>query len=182
MSAVLLSSIAMARLSAREIASERNTGEISPETVPLQNPTKTCRSLFGPVDHEELRRELTSKLKEIAEHDRQRWNFDFGEGRPLDGELEWEESPAEDCPIFYREKITTTVPARPKRERLAPYCGDRFTSVNVLNETDRRNPKKSRKTAAHAQTKRLTDLRITDFYGKRRKTGSMKPKGIRNVE
>lgn len=183
MSAVL-SSIAVARLTSREIVSGQKSRDIFPQVVPLLKRTGACRNLFGPVDHDELQRELTSKLKEIAERDRLRWNFDFSEGRPLEGELEWEESPAEDCPTFYRERITTAVSKEPKREIFAPNCGGRSTSVNILNqknEADKRNPRKSRKTAAHARTTRLTDLRITDFYAKRRRTASVTPKESRIV-
>ncbi|KAA0724621.1 Cyclin-dependent kinase inhibitor 1C [Triplophysa tibetana] len=190
MSTVLLSSIAMDRLNARETVSGQKSGDISPQVLPVVKRKGTCRNLFGPVDHDELQRELTSKLKDISDRDRLRWNFDFSEGRPLDGELEWEESPAGECPTFYRERITTAVSKEPKREILAKvpaHCGGRPTSVNMLNrenEADKRNvnPRKSRKTAAHARTKRLTDLRITDFYTKRRRTGTVTPKESRSVE
>lgn len=165
MSAVLLSSIAMDRLTAREVVSGLKSRDVFPQVSPLLKRTGACRNLFGPVDDAELQRELTSKLEEIAERDRLRWNFDFSEGRPLDGELEWEESPAEDCPTFYREKITTAVSKEPRRTANVPaHWGCRSTSVNELNrenKADKRNPRRSRKTAAHARTKRLADLRIT---------------------
>lgn len=169
MSAVLLSSIAMDRLTAREVVSGLKSGDVFPQVSPLLKRTGACRNLFGPVDQAELQRELTSKLEEIAERDRLRWNFDFSEGRPLDGELEWEESPAEDCPTFYREKITTAVSKEPRRTaNVQAHCGCRSTSVNESvnelnreNKADKRNPRRSRKTAAHARTKRLADLRIT---------------------
>ncbi|KAI7812226.1 cyclin-dependent kinase inhibitor 1B [Triplophysa rosa] len=185
MSSVLLSSIAMDRLTAREIVSGQESRDIYPQVDPLLMRKGTCRNLFGPVDHDELQRELTSKRKKIAERDRLRWNFDFSEGRPLDGELEWEESPADDCPAFYRERITTAVSKEPKREVFAkvPGCSTSVNTLNRENEADKRNvnPTKSRKTTAHARTKRLTDLRITDFYAKRR-TGSVTPKESRNLE
>ncbi|XP_056596149.1 cyclin-dependent kinase inhibitor 1B [Triplophysa dalaica] len=190
MSSEFLSTIAMDRLNAREIVSGQKSADISPQVLPLLRRKGTCRNLFGPVDHDELQRELTSKLKEIADRDRLRWNFDFSEGRPLDGELEWEESPAGECPTFYRERITSAVSKEPKREILArvpAHCGGRSTSMNMLNrenKADKRNvnPRKSRKTAAHARTKRRTDLRITDFYSKRRRTDSVTPKESRTVE
>lgn len=166
MSSVLLSTIAMDRLNAREIVSGQKSADISPQVLPLLKRKGTCRNLFGPVDHDELQRELTSKLKEIADRDRLKWNFDFSEGHPLDGELEWEESPAGECPTFYRERITSAVSKEPKREILAKVPTHPSSSVNMLNrenKADRRNvhARKSRKTAAHARTKRLADLRIT---------------------
>ncbi|KAK7117314.1 hypothetical protein R3I94_022770 [Phoxinus phoxinus] len=176
-----LSSIAGERLaSSRETVPQRNT-----ETLPQLKHTGTCRNLFGPVDHDELKRELTSKLREISRRDQLRWNFNFSEGQPLNGGLKWEESPAEDCPEFYREK--TAVSKRPcvdfpTTERIAhaSKCGSR--SMKVLKKTAMCNRRKvSRKTVARVQTKRLTDLRITDFYGKRKKTDSVH-KESRNME
>ncbi|KAK2853707.1 hypothetical protein Q5P01_006368 [Channa striata] len=62
-----------------------------------------CRSLFGPVDHDQLRRDLTLKLKEITEQDSSRWNFDFQADAPLPGRLQWEEVPGSCAAAFYRE-------------------------------------------------------------------------------
>ncbi|KAK9952017.1 hypothetical protein ABG768_017882 [Culter alburnus] len=156
-----------------------------PEILPLLKLTGTCRNLFGPVDHDELKRELTSKLREISQRDQLRWNFDFSEGQPLNGDLKWEESPAEDCPEFYREK--TAVSKRPfvdlpTTERIVPKCGSRtMKDLNQENKTAMCNRRKlSRKTVARTQTKRLTDMRITDFYGKRKKTDSVH-KESRNI-
>ncbi|ROL52791.1 Cyclin-dependent kinase inhibitor 1C [Anabarilius grahami] len=162
------------------------SGKAVPEILPLLKLTGTCRNLFGPVDHDELKRELTSKLREISQRDQQRWNFDFREGQPLDGHLKWEESPAEDCPEFYREK--TAVSKRPFVDLptteiiVAPKCGSRsMKDLNHKKKTAKCNRRKlSRKTVARTQTKRLTDMRITDFYGKRKKTDSVH-KESRNI-
>ncbi|KAL4622658.1 cyclin-dependent kinase inhibitor 1C-like [Arapaima gigas] len=56
-------------------------------TYPLHGHTGACRSLFGPVDHDELAREMKAKLREISEHDRLRWNFDFAADAPLPGQF-----------------------------------------------------------------------------------------------
>lgn len=182
MSTILLSSIAGGKLS----SSRKTVPQRSTETLPRLKLTGTCRNLFGAVDHDELKRELTSKLREISQRDQQRWNFNFGEGQPLNGDLKWEESPAEDCPEFYREK--TAVSKRPfvdfitteRITQVASKCGSR--SMKVLNKTAVKNRRKfSRKTVARDQTKRLTDMRITDFYGKRKKTDSVH-KESRNIE
>ncbi|XP_067292756.1 cyclin-dependent kinase inhibitor 1B [Pseudorasbora parva] len=179
MSTILLSTIAGDRLSSsgKTVPPQRSS-----ETLPLTKRTGTCRNLFGPVDHDELKRELTSKLREISQRDQLRWNFDFGEGQPLNGEVKWEESPAEDCPAFYREQ--TAVSKRPFADflttetsaQVASKFGSR--SIKVLNKTAVYNRRKfPRKTVD--QTKR--DMRITDFYGKRKKTDSVH-KESRNIE
>uniref|UniRef100_A0AAQ4P1N8 Cyclin-dependent kinase inhibitor domain-containing protein n=1 Tax=Gasterosteus aculeatus aculeatus TaxID=481459 RepID=A0AAQ4P1N8_GASAC len=54
------------------------------------------RSLFGPVDHDQLRRDLALQLREMAERDSRRWNFNFQAETPLSGRFQWEEVPA-DC-------------------------------------------------------------------------------------
>ncbi|XP_063798504.1 cyclin-dependent kinase inhibitor 1B-like [Pseudophryne corroboree] len=62
-----------------------------------------CRSLFGPIDHDELRSELKRQLKEIQASDCQRWNFDFEAGTPLRGTFCWEPLESKETPNFYRE-------------------------------------------------------------------------------
>ncbi|NXI48435.1 CDN1C inhibitor, partial [Galbula dea] len=51
-----------------------------------------CRSLFGPVDHEELGRELRNRLREMGEDDQRRWDYNFQTDTPLPGpgRLRWE--------------------------------------------------------------------------------------------
>ena len=49
-----------------------------------------CRNLFGPIDHEQLRAELDSELKRIADEKKRRWNFDFLKAEPLDGDFLWQ--------------------------------------------------------------------------------------------
>uniref|UniRef100_A0A8C6XHW6 Cyclin-dependent kinase inhibitor 1C n=1 Tax=Naja naja TaxID=35670 RepID=A0A8C6XHW6_NAJNA len=66
-----------------------------------------CRNLFGPVDHDELNRELKSKLREICEEGQRRWGYDFQTETPLagSGRLQWEEVDGESVPAFYRETL-----------------------------------------------------------------------------
>lgn len=53
-----------------------------------------CRNLFGPVDHEQLRRDLKLRLGEMMDQDRRCWNFDFQTETPLSGRFQWKEIPA----------------------------------------------------------------------------------------
>ncbi|KAM4553832.1 uncharacterized protein cdkn1cb isoform 1-T1 [Fundulus diaphanus] len=106
MSHVQLSSSALERLVARR-------------TFPLQRRTGVCRSLFGPVDHDELERDVKAKLREISERDRERWNFNFEDNTPLEGDYEWEEVAAEKTAAFYRESASsgrTRTPATPVKQ------------------------------------------------------------------
>lgn len=110
MSNVQLSNSALERLVARR-------------TFPLHKRTSVCRNLFGPVDHDELSREMKSKLREISERDQQRWNFDFESNRPLDGDYKWEEVPVDNTPVFYMDSVQvdrTRVPATPVKQMPSP--------------------------------------------------------------
>lgn len=73
-------------------------------THPSRRAESVRRSLFGPVDHEQLRRDLRQRLKEMSEQDSRRWNFDFQTDTPLAGRFQWEEVPL-DCAAaaLYRE-------------------------------------------------------------------------------
>ncbi|XP_053141200.1 cyclin-dependent kinase inhibitor 1C [Hemicordylus capensis] len=76
-------------------------------TFPLHARTGVCRNLFGPVDHDELNRELKSKLREICEDDQKRWDYNFQTETPLagPGRLQWEEVEGDSVPAFYRETL-----------------------------------------------------------------------------
>lgn len=106
MSNVQLSSSALERLVARR-------------TFPLHRRTSVCRNLFGPVDHDELSREMKAKLREISERDQQRWNFNFEANTPLNGDYEWEEVPVDKTPVFYQDSVQndrSRVPATPVKQ------------------------------------------------------------------
>ncbi|XP_060117406.1 cyclin-dependent kinase inhibitor 1C [Heteronotia binoei] len=76
-------------------------------TFPLHARTGVCRNLFGPVDHDELNRELKSKLREICEDSQRRWDYNFQTEAPLPGpgRLQWEEVEGDSVPAFYRETL-----------------------------------------------------------------------------
>ncbi|KAL8169945.1 UNVERIFIED_CONTAM: hypothetical protein K2H54_060374 [Gekko kuhli] len=76
-------------------------------TFPLHARTGVCRNLFGPVDHDELDRELRSMLREICEDSRRRWDYDFQSEAPLPGpgRLQWEAVEGAAVPAFYRESL-----------------------------------------------------------------------------
>lgn len=75
---------------------------------PVRRRESVCRSLFGPVDHDQLRRELKLKLKEIGEQDSRRWNFNFQTETPLPGRFQWEEIPSDSAAALYQESGSNT--------------------------------------------------------------------------
>uniref|UniRef100_A0A8C5WPZ0 Cyclin-dependent kinase inhibitor 1C n=1 Tax=Laticauda laticaudata TaxID=8630 RepID=A0A8C5WPZ0_LATLA len=109
-------------------------------TFPLHARTGVCRNLFGPVDHDELSRELKSKLREIREEGQRRWGYDFQAETPLagSGRLQWEEVDGESVPAFYRETLQVGRCRFPvPTVRSTPPPGDGEASV----EPDPRDPR-----------------------------------------
>ncbi|XP_012589781.1 PREDICTED: cyclin-dependent kinase inhibitor 1C [Condylura cristata] len=80
---------------------------VSRRTVPLVVRSSACRSLFGPVDHEELSRELQIRLAELSAEDQRRWDYNFQQDMPLrgPGRLQWTEVDSDSVPAFYRETV-----------------------------------------------------------------------------
>ncbi|GAA6223891.1 cyclin-dependent kinase inhibitor 1C-like [Lates japonicus] len=190
MSNVQLSSSAQERLVARR-------------TFPLHRRTSVCRNLFGPVDHDELSREMKAKMREISERDQQRWNFNFEANTPLDGDYEWEEVPVDKSPAFYQDSVQngrTRVPATPVKqwpssdsvlpetpsmdvlERLAvPESSSTpcQVEVNQENRTDKLNSGKRSHRQVPCVTRKRTattdnNTHITDFFVKRKRAADRK--------
>ncbi|XP_071756936.1 cyclin-dependent kinase inhibitor 1C-like [Centroberyx gerrardi] len=191
MSNVQLSSSALERLVARR-------------TFPLHRRTGVCRNLFGPVDHDELNREMKVKLREISERDQQRWNFNFEGNTPLDGDYKWEESPVDTTPVFYQDSVqvgrtrvvVTPVKAKPSSDSGLPETPlvdvlDRLAApessstpcpveVNQENRTDKLNSGKTTgRQVPCVRRKRTatTDINtthITDFFVKRKRAADTK--------
>ncbi|XP_020785743.1 cyclin-dependent kinase inhibitor 1D isoform X2 [Boleophthalmus pectinirostris] len=61
------------------------------------------RSLFGPVDHQQLQQDFQRVLRMGVEVANKRWNFDFQRDEPGSGpNMEWEELSFQEVPAFYR--------------------------------------------------------------------------------
>ncbi|XP_078511304.1 uncharacterized protein LOC144770560 [Lissotriton helveticus] len=131
-------------------------------------PRGACRSLFGPIDHEELRGELKRQLKEIQARDCQRWNFDFQAGSPLRGTYCWEAEESRDVPSFYRETPTEESPESRKENGKG-----RPSNVAVAKKGS------CAKAAVAGGKKRQSSSIITDFFPKRKRTtGSKVPADV----
>ncbi|XP_057712248.1 cyclin-dependent kinase inhibitor 1-like isoform X2 [Corythoichthys intestinalis] len=63
------------------------------------------RNLFGPVDHRQLREDFQRLLSMSVDAANKRWNYDFRRDVPgTGGDVQWEEVPREDVPVFYHGK------------------------------------------------------------------------------
>ena len=57
----------------------------------VRRTSKARRCLFGPVDHEEVKKTLRQEMAKITEETNSRWNFDYTSGTPLSGKFAWEQ-------------------------------------------------------------------------------------------
>uniref|UniRef100_UPI00398F089C cyclin-dependent kinase inhibitor 1C-like n=1 Tax=Pristiophorus japonicus TaxID=55135 RepID=UPI00398F089C len=128
-----------------------------------------CRSLFGTVDHEELRRDLKNQLKEIKNSQCQRWNFDFENHSPLAGNYIWEAFDVQKFPVFYRDSSVPEPAADPGTP--GPKPGQEGSGGNA-----KENGKNNRKNGARVpwNRKRESPAPITDFFAKRKRTAAAK--------
>ncbi|RVE74194.1 hypothetical protein OJAV_G00019670 [Oryzias javanicus] len=126
------------------------------------------RSLFGPVDHEQLRRDLQLELREMAERDSRRWNFDFQAGTPLPGGLQWEEIPAEHAPALYRDLLTFLSGGGKSADTNQENCSH-IPNKCTREKTPLQRKRRARRPLSKPGIKRA-NARITDFFPKRKKT------------
>ncbi|MGH0119884.1 UNVERIFIED_CONTAM: hypothetical protein FKN15_059812 [Acipenser sinensis] len=68
-----------------------------------------CRTLFGTVDHEELKSDLKGQLHELEAASCERWNFDFANHKPVKpGRYEWEIVDDKEVPGFYTRTYSSS--------------------------------------------------------------------------
>ncbi|KAM8927070.1 uncharacterized protein RCH25_007354 [Pelodytes ibericus] len=161
-----------------------------------------CRSLFGPIDHDELRSDLKRQLKEIQASDCQRWNFDFDAGTPLKGIFCWEPLESQAMPSFYRESRVCPaqvprqldpssripVPSAESSEEAQQAMGSQSPDCAKENaeKTIRRcqGVKVPTKTSPHITIqlrKKEISTTITDYFPKRKRTSVLKPDSIKGT-
>ncbi|KAG1938373.1 cyclin-dependent kinase inhibitor 1Bb [Pimephales promelas] len=85
------------RLSNGSPTLERMEARVSDQPKP-----SACRNLFGPVDHEELKKDFQRHLKAMEDASTDAWNFDFSTHTPrADGRFQWEALDIRSVPGFY---------------------------------------------------------------------------------
>uniref|UniRef100_A0AAQ6ICZ4 Cyclin-dependent kinase inhibitor 1B n=1 Tax=Anabas testudineus TaxID=64144 RepID=A0AAQ6ICZ4_ANATE len=85
------------RLSNGSPTLERTDTRVSDHPKP-----SACRSLFGSVDHEELKRDLKGHMREMEEAASAKWGFDFASHSPLaNSRFKWELMDRREVPDFY---------------------------------------------------------------------------------
>ncbi|XP_071345465.1 cyclin dependent kinase inhibitor 1Ca [Trachinotus anak] len=151
----------------------------------IRRKESVCRSLFGPVDHDQLRRDLQLKLREITEQDSRRWNFNFQTDTPLPGRFDWEEMPADRAAAFYQESAPLAEAAGCSDTADDDRLSDREGSAgadqencsrvsNTLKRPAEVTPARRKRTLSREASKPRNNARITDFFAKRRRTTETK--------
>ncbi|XP_053576409.1 cyclin-dependent kinase inhibitor 1C [Bombina bombina] len=138
---------------------------VAKRTFPYHRRTAVCRNLFGPVDHEELSRDLQCKLREIREECSQKWDFDFQKDAPLPKGTRylWEETSAGSVPAFYREKLGSTDLVQ---SRLSQEQGDPKPAQETSGDSQEAA---SAEPALPTKPEAARRCRITDFSPVRKK-------------
>ncbi|KAK6187820.1 hypothetical protein SNE40_005760 [Patella caerulea] len=94
----------------------------------IMKKSKACRCLFGPVDHESVRKDLDSQLN-MDSGSTNEWNFNFSKDVPLEGRYEWTEVNTDYVPEYYRKGYTTRVPPTPRKVNIRPQFTNNTNSM-----------------------------------------------------
>ena len=73
---------------------------------------RACRSLFGPVDHEEVKKTLAREMDVLDSRMKMKYNFDFKNETPLAGKFHWERVTPVDTrvPVAYKVMLSSLEP------------------------------------------------------------------------
>nr|XP_020464482.1 cyclin-dependent kinase inhibitor 1-like [Monopterus albus] len=145
---------------------------------PTRRREPVCRSLFGAVDHEQLRRDLKLKLKEISEQDIRRWNFNFQTDTPLPGRFQWEEIPAHCAAAFYQKsaqlKDAVCSPNTEDDDKLSDSEESAGTDQENCSRISNTHKCPAEVTPSKQPAKPRSNTPITDLFAKRRRTTETK--------
>nr|XP_057944972.1 cyclin-dependent kinase inhibitor 1B-like [Doryrhamphus excisus] len=128
-----------------------------------------CRCLFGPVDHEQLQRDLKLKLREISVEDSRRWNFNFQTDTPLPGMFEWE--PVDCTADFYLESSQM---ADSGTKIQTDDSGNSSSNQENCPGFSNKRPAEVTPVRRKMSLKPRDNAPITDFFVKRRRTTESK--------
>lgn len=143
------------------------------------------RSLFGPVDREQLQEEYQTALRKDLEEASRRWGFDFMSDKPLESsDFQWEGIPGTKVPLLYRScmlHLRQVSRKRVSKKSDAPKGGRVESSQrekeNIPGSPERREfklenmEKTPRKNERTGMKRKQTN--ITDFYQSKRRVVGM---------
>ncbi|KAK5872417.1 hypothetical protein PBY51_013124 [Eleginops maclovinus] len=137
------------------------------------------RSLFGPVDREQLQVEYKAALRRDLDQACQRWGFDFISDKPLEHSVfQWEGIPGTEVPLLYRScmpGLGHTEGQRAAEAALKPWARERVGQPHSEKENIRCSPERCElhpeKTPERREDTGLKrkQTNITDFYQSKRR-------------
>ncbi|XP_008314102.1 cyclin-dependent kinase inhibitor 1D [Cynoglossus semilaevis] len=119
------------------------------------------RNLFGPVDHQQLDKDLKRLLSVALEEANKRWNFDFQKDKPGEGSnIEWEALRCQDVPAFYHSYLMRPGASGPGKKTSSGQAPTMSTSVSGSDNLKPapRGSYSLRQSGKHRQSA------ITDFF------------------
>ncbi|XP_037103088.1 cyclin-dependent kinase inhibitor 1Ca [Syngnathus acus] len=132
---------------------------------------KVRRCLFGPVDHEQLHRDLKMNLHELFLEACRRWNFDFQTDAPLPGMFEWEKISGGCTATFYQTQHECSAPVSAADDQDMEGWSDQENRPGFSNYPGEVTPVRGKRT----RPKSKENAQITDLAGKRRTSAEGKP-------
>ncbi|XP_068275322.1 cyclin-dependent kinase inhibitor 1 [Nyctibius grandis] len=139
----------------------------------MQCSSKVCRSLFGPVDHQELQNDFEDLMRQHLEEAQQRWNFNFETETPLEGHFKWErvsldEPPSQEVHSLVKvtgsESRSSFVHKVPSKDHIGRICTEGSQQSSEVYR------------AGSLQSLKRGQTTIKDFYSSKRRNIPDKPK------
>ncbi|KAK8722551.1 hypothetical protein OTU49_012268 [Cherax quadricarinatus] len=139
------------------------------------------RNLFGPVDHEHNLKFAHEEMAKIQQADCKRWNFDFEEDKPREGDYDWQtvreavpqtqqeavpqthQNPAFTCSTCTTTTCLTSTTCLPT-STCATTCPTPYHSSCQLPSSNNKGVKRLQSKVTHKVTRKL----CTDYYTERK--------------
>ncbi|KAF3856358.1 hypothetical protein F7725_017081 [Dissostichus mawsoni] len=134
------------------------TMDLHKQTLSALGNSPARRSLFGPVDREQLQVEYQAALKRDLDQACQRWGFDFVSDKPLEQSVfQWEGIPGSEVPLLYRSCLPWSGKHRSEEENI--HCSPERCELHPEKTPERREDTGLKRKQTN----------ITDFYQSKRR-------------
>ncbi|KAJ8260242.1 hypothetical protein GJAV_G00178720 [Gymnothorax javanicus] len=153
----------------------RTMADISKRILTALGNGPARRSLFGPVDRDQLKEDCQNIMQKDLEDASRRWSFNFATETPMEGgDYKWEGVVGANVPVLYRSSTVGAHRGRqrpsPSTSRLEPRPADKEniphtpTRCKEPPQIPEKTPKKN-----HSQKLKRKQTNITDFYNAKRR-------------
>ncbi|XP_063402698.1 cyclin-dependent kinase inhibitor 1B-like [Mytilus trossulus] len=147
--------------------------------------SKVRRCLFGPPDHESIRKDLDKALEDNRSELREKWNYDFDQDVPLEGKYQWEVCEEKeyipsfytrDYPVKLKRKISDIITVKQTTGSLQSVlsldsCEDISTCEKSSNSEENCSSQKN-VNVCNKPEKKVVQTQISAFMPKRKRSRS----------